>query len=200
MSSDIREFHIVAGIDFTDISETVVEHAIDSARRHDRPVLHVATVVSIARSFFKKRDAEHDREELVAVEAELRALVRRKIGDFGQSLQELENWSVHLHARVGQPTEELAALAAEVEADVLIVGRHGERGRVPFFVGSVPERLLKLAACPVMVVQPVDYPLPEPTPDEPHAQVAPRERLPRSAYMTSYGAGGGIGTGGTLML
>ena len=50
--------------------------------------------------------------------------------------------------------ETLNSLLRSVQADLLIVGTHGRRGLAHFFLGSVAERLVRTAPCPVLVVRP----------------------------------------------
>jgi hypothetical protein len=55
-----------------------------------------------------------------------------------------------LHVRVGEPIEEIANLAGELDADLLVVGRfgvHPKRGRE-----SIADGVLARVACPTLVV------------------------------------------------
>jgi Universal stress protein family len=58
------------------------------------------------------------------------------------------------HFRRGSPAQNVAQLAADLDADLVIVGSHGHRGIERFFLGSVAERISRLAHCPVMIVRP----------------------------------------------
>jgi len=40
------------------------------------------------------------------------------------------------------------------QADLLVVSSHGRRGVAHFFLGSVAERLMRTAPCPVLVIKP----------------------------------------------
>lgn len=57
------------------------------------------------------------------------------------------------HIHVGQPAEVIAKMAAELSADLIIMGSHGRSGMAGLIVGSVATRVLHLAACPVMLVK-----------------------------------------------
>ncbi|MBL9004412.1 MAG: universal stress protein [Myxococcales bacterium] len=50
--------------------------------------------------------------------------------------------------------ETLNSLLRSMQGDLLIVGTHGRRGLAHFFLGSVAERLVRTAPCPVLVVRP----------------------------------------------
>jgi hypothetical protein len=65
--------------------------------------------------------------------------------------------AIRVHARVGVPDEQIVELAAETRANLIVMGRHGERGHRRFLVGSVPERVTRVARCPVLIAQVPDY-------------------------------------------
>ncbi|MFH1117818.1 MAG: universal stress protein [Pseudomonadota bacterium] len=56
-------------------------------------------------------------------------------------------------ARVGIPAEEIIRAAAEESADLIVMGTHGWTGLRHILLGSVAERVLRGAGCPVLVVR-----------------------------------------------
>lgn len=69
----------------------------------------------------------------------------------------VERWvspDVNSDARVaeGDPAEEIAAAAAEIEADLIILSTHGRTGWRRFVTGSVTEKVVRLAERPVLTV------------------------------------------------
>ena len=55
--------------------------------------------------------------------------------------------------RIGVPAEEIVQVAKEESADLIVMGTHGWSGFRHMLLGSVAERVLRAAACPVMVVR-----------------------------------------------
>ncbi len=55
--------------------------------------------------------------------------------------------------RVGAPWREITRVAAEREVDLIILSTHGHTGLKHVFLGSVAERVMRHAPCPVMVVR-----------------------------------------------
>jgi nucleotide-binding universal stress UspA family protein len=53
---------------------------------------------------------------------------------------------------VGTPAEEIADAAEELSADLIVIGRRGYSRIKRFFVGSVSQRVISEAHCPVLVV------------------------------------------------
>lgn len=57
------------------------------------------------------------------------------------------------HIHVGQPAEVIAKLAAELGCELIVMGGHGRSGVAGLIMGSVANRTLHLAACPVLLVK-----------------------------------------------
>lgn len=55
--------------------------------------------------------------------------------------------------RTGPPASTIAETATEEGADLLLVGTQGRSGLDRLIVGSVAERVVRLATCPVLVVK-----------------------------------------------
>ncbi len=73
-----------------------------------------------------------------------------------QRLEELEVpktsvW-VSREVRMGAPARELARAAESVQADLLVVSRHGSSGLARFVLGSVANSLIRVSTTPVLVV------------------------------------------------
>ncbi|MFB6083263.1 MAG: universal stress protein [Halorientalis sp.] len=55
--------------------------------------------------------------------------------------------------RTGDPASEVLDYADEIEADLIVAGTHGRSGVERRLIGSVAERLVRHAECPVMTVR-----------------------------------------------
>lgn len=58
---------------------------------------------------------------------------------------------------VGFPVEEIMKYAKEHSIDLLVVGTHGHTGLSHLLLGSVAEKLVRLASCPVLTVHPTGH-------------------------------------------
>jgi universal stress protein A len=56
--------------------------------------------------------------------------------------------------RSGDPAARILMAQAEVGADLIVIATHGRTGLSHFFVGSVAERVVREAPCPVMTIRP----------------------------------------------
>jgi nucleotide-binding universal stress UspA family protein len=55
--------------------------------------------------------------------------------------------------RFGDPGHHVADYAQEIGADLIILPSHGRTGLKRFLIGSVAERIVRLAHCPVLVLR-----------------------------------------------
>lgn len=56
--------------------------------------------------------------------------------------------------RIGVPHEQIVAAAEEESPDILVMGTHGRSGLNRLLMGSVAERVVRMARCPVLTVRP----------------------------------------------
>lgn len=140
MTSEQRlPYRIVVALDLSEYSDVVLEHALDLAARHDACDIQVIVVHEQERSL----DDEKKR---------LFALVRDKLPTFHA---EDHDWTLRMHVRIGDSADQIAALAGEALADVIVIGRFG-RHRTSWLHGSVTDRVLAQAPCSTLVVQLTD--------------------------------------------
>ena len=60
---------------------------------------------------------------------------------------------IKTHVLVGHPVRVIVELAREIPADLLVIGAVGHSGLYTKLIGSRADRIIHLAACPVLVVK-----------------------------------------------
>ena len=63
------------------------------------------------------------------------------------------NFPVHREIRVGNPFAEIIRYARDQSIDLIVMGTHGRTGAKHVLVGSVAERVVQKAPCPVLTVR-----------------------------------------------
>jgi len=81
------------------------------------------------------------------------ALIARRMEEFLASLQ-VNGCAVQPLMRVGNPREVILQVAAEVQADLLIIGSHSKRGVFDVALGGTARYLTSRAPCTVLLVSP----------------------------------------------
>ena len=61
--------------------------------------------------------------------------------------------SMEIATRDGDPFEEIVAIANALPADLIVMGHKGRRGTAGVLMGSVTQRVLDYARCPVLVTK-----------------------------------------------
>jgi nucleotide-binding universal stress UspA family protein len=64
-----------------------------------------------------------------------------------------EGLSARAVVRTGVPHQEIVALAQDERADLIVIGTHGRGGINRVLLGSVTDRVVRLAPCPVLTVR-----------------------------------------------
>jgi nucleotide-binding universal stress UspA family protein len=139
---------VVVGVDLSDVSEHVLGRARDLLRSIDDAELHVVHVV-------EPQPFRH------LVLESLRPAKAGARSDPGVARQELQGVCassfpgsrerVVLHTPVGRPADELARIAIETAADIIVVEVHDHAPRV--FHHAVVARLARIAPCSVLAIR-----------------------------------------------
>jgi nucleotide-binding universal stress UspA family protein len=67
-----------------------------------------------------------------------------------------QNVTAHEHITAHSPSTEIAAMAEKLGADLIVMGTRGLTGFKHVLMGSVTERAIRIAPCPVLTVKDVD--------------------------------------------
>src|ERR1044071_9070818 len=134
MNQEQRARTIVVGVDYSDTSELVLNQAFELATAEPNVELHAIHVVGPLATPSNEYGARLNAEEA----EKLREHVSAKLLVF------LANHSprkaparVVCHVRIDETAREIAQLAADLEADLIVVGTHGRRAVSRLFLGSV---------------------------------------------------------------
>jgi nucleotide-binding universal stress UspA family protein len=126
------------------------DHALAYAKQlvqAERGTLHIVHVVEkLVGARVAGQDANLNEREIEAkIKAQARAAERKGL-----------NVKVHIGAgHGGEIARRIADEAADAEADVIVVGTRGHSAVVAAIIGSVTQRLLHVAGCPVLAVPPI---------------------------------------------
>jgi nucleotide-binding universal stress UspA family protein len=83
--------------------------------------------------------------------ARSRAMTEMK--EFQGVLQHRGVANVVPHVGIGDPAREILAFAGHARHDLIVMGTHGRTGLAHLFIGSVAEKVVRRAACPVLTVR-----------------------------------------------
>jgi nucleotide-binding universal stress UspA family protein len=133
---------ILCPVDFSEFSSRALEHAVALAGHFAARVdlLHVVPS-AVSPSGGGSFPARSELLQYAGLE------LRRCAGLAVQS-----RISVQTDLREGEPWRQIEAAAASLPADLVVMGTHGRAGFEHFLLGSVAEKVLRRAPCPVLTV------------------------------------------------
>lgn len=151
MTMQNKAYTVVVGIDFSEASDEALDEAfaLSTARNAELHVLYVD-------DHFLVPEGGREAAEATLSRIEHHALARME--DLGRRLgKRIEFQKLYSHFRLGAAAEQIVQLASDLDADLVVVGTHGLSGMKRLVLGSVAERVVRLARCPVWIVRPKDH-------------------------------------------
>lgn len=137
---------LLVPIDFTETSDRALDYAIELARKFEAKVMvmhaYQIPVYGFPDSAYITA-ADVATQISNAAQQKLDSIVEARKGSGVEVLAML---------RDGVPWEEINTVAAEVHADLVIIGTHGRRGLARALLGSVAENVIRTATLPVLVI------------------------------------------------
>ena len=163
---EAKPYAIVVGIDFTELSDLALERACDLAAARRQTHVHVVHVQSAptSSSYAPSPGAQSGAptSDLTQASTRLHEHVEQVVRRWCERQSRQPSFErLTTHVRSDAPTEAIAQLAADIEAQLIIVGTHSRRGAQRFLLGSVAEGTVRLAPCDVLVVRPPDATIPK---------------------------------------
>jgi nucleotide-binding universal stress UspA family protein len=145
MTATTQIKRILVPHDFSDTAQCAVSYALDFAEKFGARVTIVHAYEYPVLSFPEGPALTGDlvRQIQAAAEAALVGVVSRARRP-GVEIESV--------LRQGTVWSEILAAAVEVKADLIVIGTHGRRGLSRALLGSVAEKVVRMAPCPVLTV------------------------------------------------
>ncbi|HEX6272046.1 MAG TPA: universal stress protein [Polyangiaceae bacterium] len=171
MAEAKKPYVIVVGVDYSDSGELALTRAFELAAQQRPAEVHILNVMPLNLPLLAPEFASNAVSASINEAAErLSAHVEKRALAFRASRADdarLDGVKIVPHIRTDSPAFEVAQLAADLEADLVVVGTHGRRALARVLVGSVAELTVRLAPCPVLVVRQKMRPAPVPSIEPP---------------------------------
>lgn len=133
---------VLAPVDFSELSWEAVDTALElAARPSGVHILHVLPVLEPAEPGVIWHTIDNETRSHHAAQA-----IRERLAD-------AKYREVQVQIAFGDPGAEIADFACQIGADLIVLPSHGRTGIARFLIGSVAERVVRLAHCPVLVLR-----------------------------------------------
>ena len=141
--------NILVPIDFSENAPKILRSAITVAKKSDARL----TVVFVVQSIEDYSGFFVPHMPITQFEEEMVGGANKKMESF---IEENMDPSVPHSAKVliGDVAEEILKLAEDEKFDMIVMGTHGYKGLEKVLFGSIAEKVVKRAPCPVLTVNP----------------------------------------------
>jgi nucleotide-binding universal stress UspA family protein len=133
---------VVVPIDFSDESIAAIDVAREIATTADQ--IHLVHVLPDLVPVDPSDDAWQTLND--------ESRIKQALLDMSQRLADEKYAAMPRKVLIGDPGHSLTNYARELGADLIVMPSHGRTGLARMLIGSVAERVLRLAHCPVLVL------------------------------------------------
>lgn len=149
--ADIKR--ILVPTDFSPTADAALTYALDLAPK-------LGATVSLVHVFDDLSGIQSG--EYVSMPSEMRGAIledlRRRLADAAATRGHSE---LNPEVLIGPTARTIVDSAHDSRADLIVIGTHGRHGIPHLLLGSVAERVVRTATCPVLTVRPPQPPSPE---------------------------------------
>ncbi len=137
---------ILCPIDHSDCSKEALKYAVSLAMKDEAKLLllHIIDIRSFNEGLEAMSAQIPDEETLKQLRAKLLDCIPEEIRD---------DMEVEALVVQGIPFAEIISTAKENEIDMIVIGSHGRTGISHMMLGSVSEKVVRKAPCPVLTVR-----------------------------------------------
>jgi nucleotide-binding universal stress UspA family protein len=137
---------IIAPTDLSELSCLGLRYALELAREQSAEII-VLHVIPIGEDWLSTREESAPVRDLMAKErAALDNFLREKFAEFFNLIE------LRQRVEVGGPHANIAELAEREGADLIVMSTHGRTGLEHMLMGSVTEKVVARAPCPVLSI------------------------------------------------
>lgn len=142
---------ILVPVDFSDCSRAALDHAISLAQKFDASVevFHVYEPPYYVGDVLLQMPGDQS----VTMGDYIRSQAEKLLDELVESVEGVHDVTLVRGLVAGVPYQAIVDKAKSNDYDLIVLGTHGRRGLSHLLMGSVAERVLRKAPCPVMVVR-----------------------------------------------
>jgi nucleotide-binding universal stress UspA family protein len=142
---------VLVPMDFSEDSNQAFRIALSIASRYQSRVFLLHVISGVVLEYVA--DYCIDQSLVDRVLNESIVFSNEKLQEAIDKNQHVGNIKVIHNVRRGHPYEEILKEVSEREIDLIVIASHGKTGLRQYFIGSVAEKVMKEAKCPVLLIR-----------------------------------------------
>lgn len=141
---------ILVPTDFSEFSDRAVRQAVDIAEQHNAKVYLLHVVDKLQQCAI---DYCIPLETMMKVQSDSEKEAAKKMQQEADKILKTKKIDLVFDVKSGTPYEEILKEQQERTADLIVIASHGRTGILKNLIGSVAERVMREAKCPVLLVR-----------------------------------------------
>lgn len=143
--------NILVPTDFSKFSDKALKCALDIAKRYNSRIFLLHVIDGTIQQFIADYCTDTKVAERVVNEGVITSNenVQKMIDGFSET----KEVKIITDVRKGIPYEEILKNQQEQEIDLIVIASHGRTGLRKFLIGSVAEKVMRGAGCPVLLLK-----------------------------------------------
>lgn len=137
---------ILAPCDFSSCSPIALNHATSLASQYEATLVLLHVIEPVQPGFLSEGTISRQAQGL------LRERALHQLGEFAK-IHAVGPKLGRMLVKSGRPWEVIVAVAEKIGCDLIVMGTHGYSGLKHAVIGSVAERVVRFAPCPVLTVR-----------------------------------------------
>jgi nucleotide-binding universal stress UspA family protein len=141
---------ILVPTDFSEYSDRAIKQAVDIAEQNNAKIYLLHVVDKLQQCAI---DYCIPIETMMKVQSDSEKEASRKMQDEAKKITQAKKIDVTFDVKSGIPFEEILKGQQERKADLIVIASHGRTGIMKSLIGSVAEKVMREAKCPVLLVR-----------------------------------------------
>jgi nucleotide-binding universal stress UspA family protein len=141
---------ILVPTDFSEYSDRAIKQAVDIAEQNNAKMYLLHVVDQLQQCAI---DYCIPLEVMQKVQSDSEKEASRKMQEEAQKITQAKKIDVTFDVKSGIPFEEILKEQQERKADLIVIASHGRTGILKSLIGSVADKVMREAKCPVLLVR-----------------------------------------------
>lgn len=138
---------ILVATDFSEYADQALAYAVDLAAQLDGTI-HLVHAVSVPMIGVPELGVAYSSMIMESATSEAQNALDARVARYRDRVS-----LAPARIEIGDPREVIDRVAAEIDAQLIVMGTHGRRGLRRMLLGSVAETVVRSAPCPVLTVR-----------------------------------------------
>lgn len=141
--------NIIVPTDLSDLSASSFAPALDIAKRYGAKI-HLTYVLEKTPPFLAMRSLDVTEDEI------MQNMEQNALEQLNEMIKKFADSDVKIIPvlRKGLDYEEIVAYSKEINSELIVIATHGRTGIMHTLLGSVAQKVIRYAKCPVLVITP----------------------------------------------